>query len=186
MIISTVRQLEFDGVKQSNSTKVLGAAMIDKYVKIYHRRNIQLALVVATIIFLPLFVVSLFYDVVPEDTLVSFVPYILAALCVSIASLFTKRFRTMIHKQEQIYSVKFQDTDVVHLETTLYLSKDWLVWAGSCAIYKEHIKSIDSKLRHGPAGSSNEVIIKTVDNKQYTIWCLSSSNVKKIKEWMKA
>ena len=160
--------------------------MIDKYIGIYHKRNIQLALICATIVFLPLFIVSLFYDVVPEDTLVSFVPYILATLCVAIASLFTKRFRTMIHKQEQIYSVKFQDTDVVHWETTLYLSKDWLVWAGSCAIYKEHIKSIGSKLRHGRAGSSNEVIIKTVDNKQYTIWCLNSSNIKKIKEWMKA
>ena len=185
-VIYSIRQLEFGGVKQSNSTKVLEAAMIDKYVKIYHRRNIQLALVVAAIIFLPLFVVSLFYDVVPEDTLVSFVPYILAALCVAIASLSTKRFRTMIHKQEQIYSVKFQDTDVVHLETTLFLSKDWLIWSGSCAMYKEHIKSIGSKRRFGRAGSSNEVIIKTVDNKQYTIWCLSSSNVKKIKEWMKS
>ena len=159
--------------------------MIDKYIKIYHKRNILLALMCATIVFLPLFVVSLFYDVVPDDTLVSVVPFILSALCVAIASLFTKRFRTMIHKQEQIYSVKFQDTDVVHLETTLYLSKDWLIWAGSCAIYKENIKTINSKLRHGRVGSSNEVIIKTVDNKQYTIWCLSSSNVKKIKEWTK-
>ena len=85
-----------------------------------------------------------------------------------------------------MYSVKFQDTDVVHLETTLYLSKDWLICAGSCAMYKEYIKSISSKLRHGRAGSSNEVIIKTVDNKQYAIWCLSSSNVKKIKEWVKS
>ena len=157
--------------------------MIDKYIKIYHKRNIQLALICGTIVFVPLFVVSLFYDVVPEDTLVSFVPYILAAACIAVASLFTKRFRKMIHKQEQIYGVQFQDTDVVHLETTLYLSKDWLIWAGSCAMYKEHIKSISSALRHGRVGSSNEVIIKTVDNKQYRIWCLNSSNVKKIKKW---
>ena len=160
--------------------------MIEKYIKYYHKRNVQLAFLCATIVFVPLFVVSFFYDVIPEDILVSFVPYILAASCVAIASLFTKRFRTMIHKQEQIYSVKFQDTDVVHLETTLYLSKDWLIQAGSCAIYKGHIKSIHSELRHGRVGSSNEVVIKTVDNKQYTIWCLSSSNIKKIKEWMKS
>ena len=157
--------------------------MIDKYIKIYHKRNIQLALICGTKVFVPLFVVSLFYDVVPEDTLVSFVPYILAAMCAAIAGLFAKRFRKMIHKQEQIYGVQFQDTDVVHLETTLYLSKDWLIWAGSCAMYKEHIKSISSALRHGRAGSSNEVVIRTVDNRQYTIWCLSSANVKKIKKW---
>ena len=158
--------------------------MIDKYIRIYHKRNIQLAFVCATIVFVPMFGVSLFYDVVPEDTLVSFVPYVLAVACIAVASLFPKRFRKMIHKQEQLYDVQFQDTDVVHLETTLYLSKDWLIWAGSCAMYRAHIKSINSTLRHGRVGSSNEVIINTVDNKQYRIWCLDSSNVKKIKKWI--
>ena len=67
--------------------------MIDKYIKIYLKRNIQLAFVCATIVFVPLFVVSLFYNIVPEDTLVSFVPYILAAACIAVASLFTKRFK---------------------------------------------------------------------------------------------
>ena len=157
--------------------------MIGKYIRIYLKRNIQLAFVCATIVFVPLFVVSLFYTVVPEDTLVSFVPYVLAAAYIAVASLFTKRFKKMIHKQEQLYDVQFQDMDVEHLETTLYLSKDWLIWAGSCAMYKEHIKSISSALRHGRAGSSNEVVIRTVDNRQYTIWCLSSSNVKRIKKW---
>lgn len=157
--------------------------MMDKYIRIYNKRNIKLAFVCATIVFVPIFVVSLFYDVVQEDALVSFVPYILALVCIAIASLFTKRFRKMIHKQEQLYDVQFQDTDVVHLETTLYLSRDWLIWAGSCAMYKEHIKSISSKPRHGRVGSSNEVVIRTVDNKRYKIWCLSSSNVKKIKKW---
>lgn len=157
--------------------------MINKYIRIYHRRNIQLAFLCATIVFVPLFVVSLFYDVVPEDTLVSFVPYILAAACVAIASLFTVRFRKMIHKQEQLYDAQFQDTNVVHLETTLYLSNDWLIWAGSCAIYKAHINSISSAHRHGRVGSSHEVIINTVDNKQYKIWCLNSSTVQNIKKW---
>ena len=157
--------------------------MIDKYIRIYRKRNIQLAFVCATRVFIPLFVVSLFYDVVPEDTLVSFSPYVIAAACIAIASLFSKRFRKMIHEQEQLYDVQFQDTDVVHLETTLYLSKDWLIWAGSCAMYRVHIKSINATLRYGRVGLSNEVIIKTVDNKQYRIWCLNSSNVKKIKKW---
>ena len=102
--------------------------MIDKYIKLYHKRNIRLAFICATMVFVPLFVVSLFYDVVIEDTLVAFVPYILAAMCVAVAALFTKRFRKMIHEQEKLYSVQFQDTDVVHLETTLYLSRDWLIW----------------------------------------------------------
>lgn len=160
--------------------------MIEKYIKIYHKRNAKLALFCAVISFIPLFVVSLIYDVVPEDIFVSFVPFVLASISVAIASLFTIRFKKMIKKQEQIYDIQFQDTNTTNLETTLYLSNDWLIWAGSCAFFKKHIKSINAILRHGQAGSSNQVTIITVDNKKYTIWCLSSSNVQRIKEWVRS
>ena len=156
-----------------------------KYIEIYHKRNITLALVCATIAFLPLFVVSLFYDVVSEDTVISFIPYVFAALSVVVASLYTIRFKKLIEEQERIYNVQFQDKNAQHLENTLYLSEDWIIWAGSSAFYKKHIKSISSVRRHGKGGSSNQVIIRTVDNKKYTIWCRSTSNVKKIKEWKK-
>ena len=89
----------------------------------------------------------------------------------------------MIIEQEHIYNIEFQDTKAEHLETTLYLSDEWLIWAGSCAFYKKHIKSISSVRRLGRAGSSNQVTIKTIDDKKYTVWCLSASNVKKLKEW---
>ncbi len=154
-----------------------------EYIKIYHKRNIKLAFLCAVIVFIPLFVVSLFYDVVPEDTVVSFVPFVLAALSVAVASLYTIRFKKMIKEQEQIYDIQFQDANAEHLETTLYLSDDWLIWAGSCAFYKKHIKSINSVRRYGRVGSSNQVTIKTIGNKKYTIWCLSASNIKKIREW---
>ncbi len=154
-----------------------------EYIRIYQKRNIKLAFLCAVIVFIPLFVVSLFYDVVLEDTIVSFVPFVLAALSVVVAYLYTLRFKKLIEKQEQIYDIQFQDTNAEHLETTLYLSDDWLIWAGSCAFYKKHIKSINSVRRYGRAGSSNQVTIKTIDNKKYTIWCLSASNIKKIKEW---
>lgn len=156
---------------------------MEKYIKIYHNRNIKFALFCAIIVFVPLFVVSLFCDVVPEDTIVSFVPFVLAALSVAVASLYTIRFKKMINEQEHIYNIEFQDIKAEHLETTLYLSVDWLIWAGSSAFYKKHIKSISSVRRFGRVGSSNEVNIKTVDNKKYTIWCLSASNIKKIREW---
>ena len=156
---------------------------MEKYIKIYHKRNIKLALVCAFIAFIPLFVVSLFYDVVPEDIIVSFVPFVLAALIIAFASLYTFRFKKLIEKQEQIYSIQFQDINAEHLENTLYLSDEWLIWAGSSAFFKKHIKSISSVRRFGRVGSSNQVTIKTVDNKKYTIWCLRTSNIKKIREW---
>ena len=91
----------------------------------------------------------------------------------------------MINMQEQLYGVSFNDNNAVHLETTLYLSEDWLIWAGESAIYKYHIKSVRSKLVHGRSGSSNKVVITTVDNKKYVIWCLSYSNINKIRKWKK-
>lgn len=151
-----------------------------EYIKVYHKRNIKLALFGAGMVFVPLFVVSLFYDVVLEDM---FVPFALAAVCVLVASVYTIRFKKMIEEQEKIYNIQFQDEDVECLENILYLSKDWLIWAGSCAFYKRHIKSIKDIRRYGRGGSSSQVIIKTIDNKKYTIWCRSTSNVKKIKKW---
>ena len=159
--------------------------MIDKYIHIYTKRNCMVALFCAGITFIPLFIVSLIYDVIPEDTLIAFAPFVIATICVAIASLCTIRFKKMIKMQEQQYGVQFDDNNVVDLETTLYLSENWLIWAGISGIYKDHIKSIHSKLIHGRSGSSNKVTIKTVDNKKYTIWCLSSSNINKIRKWKK-
>lgn len=159
--------------------------MVKKYISIYNKRNCLLSLLCASIAFIPLFIESLIYDVIPEDTLIAFIPFVIGAIYIGIASLYTIRFKKMIRQQEQLYKVQFNDDDVVHLETTLYLSKDWLIWAGSSAIYRKHIKSISSKLIIGKGGSSNKVIIKTVDNKKYRIWCLSSSNIMKIRKWKK-
>lgn len=157
--------------------------MVKKYIKIYNKRNCLLALLCAGIVFVPLFAVSLFYDAVPTDILISFSPFGVGALCVGLASLCTIRFKKMIRQQERLYNVQFNDDGAVHLENTLYLSGDWLILAGTCAIYKGRIRSVSSKLVVGKGGSSNRITIKTVDHKKYRIWCLSSSNVRKIKKW---
>lgn len=69
-----------------------------EYIKVYHKRNIKLALFGAGMVFVPLFVVSLFYDVVLEDM---FVPFVLAAVCVLVASVYIIRFKKMIEEQEK-------------------------------------------------------------------------------------
>ena len=157
--------------------------MINKYIHIYNRRNCLLALFCSSIVSIPMFITSLIYDVIQDDHFIAFAPFAIAAICVAIASLYTIRFKKMIKMQEQLYGVQFNDDNAIHLGTTLYLSEDWLIWAGSCSIYKNHIKSISSKLITGRSGTSNKVTITTVDNKKYVIWCLSSSNINKIRKW---
>ncbi len=163
-----------------------GDVVVEKYIKLYLKRNSILALFCATLVCIPLLIVSLVYDVLSYDLIIAFVPFPIALICVLVSLLPIIRFRKMIMRQESLYDTVFSDTDANHLETTLYLSKDWLIWAGSCAIYKNHIQSIQHKLETGRAGSSNKVTITTVDNKRYIIWCLSTTNIKKIKTWRKS
>ncbi len=157
--------------------------MVDKYIRMYNIRNVKTALLCASIASLPLFLVSLFYDVIAEDTLISFLPFVLAAVVVAFASLYTIRFKKLICKQEQLYGVQFQDSNAKRLETMLYLSDDWLIWAGSCALYRRHIQSLSAVRRYGRSGASNQVRIKTVDGEEYTVWCLNASHIKEIREW---
>lgn len=160
--------------------------MVVKYIKIYTKRNVWLAFLCATIVAVPLIIASLIFDVLEYDILAAFIPYPIAAIVILFCSLPIFRFRRMIQEQEALYGAAFNDVDVMHLETTLYISQDWLIWAGISAFHKKHIKKITHRLRHGNAGvSSNEVKIITVDNRKYTIWCLSTSNIVKLKNWLR-
>ena len=159
--------------------------MVEKYIKIYKKRNYKLGMFCAIIVFIPLFVVSLIFDVISYDIAISFVPFLLSFLCVLFANLHTIHFEKMITRQENLYKIKFNDNIVEHLETTLYLSDNWLIYAGNSAFCKKHISSIETRVECGKSGSSNRIIIKTIDNEKYSIWCLSDKNVKKIKEWQK-
>ena len=159
---------------------------MEQYIKIFNKRNVMLALLCATPAFILLFVVSLLYDYVPEDTMVSFFPFVFAAFSVAVASLSTIRFKKLIKKQEQIYGIQFQDTNAEHIEKTLYISRDWLIRAGTFAFYKKHVKSITYILQNGKGGPLYKVTIKTIENKTYTFWSKNLSNIKKIRKWKNA
>ena len=159
--------------------------MIETYVKIYLKRNILLAFVCSVIGFIPLFIVSLVYDVISYDLIISFCPFLIAFLCFSISLFPIIRFKKMIASQELLYGIVFSDNNSTRLETTLYLSDEWLIWACYCAIHKKHIQSVKCKRGHSRVGSSYRVKITTIDKKHYIIWCLNFSSIKKINSWRK-
>ena len=158
--------------------------LISKYIKVYVKRNILLALFCSILVFIPLFIVSLIYDVLSYDIAVSFVPFAIAIICFLISLIPTIQFRRMIAQQEEVYGVKFSDTGAVHLETTLFLSDNWLIWAGVSALYKGYITDVKSRIMSGSVGSSNRVELITADNKRYVVWCLNGNNLVKIKKWL--
>ena len=109
---------------------------MNKYINIYHKKNILWASLCAIAAFIPLFIVSLYNDYVYYDTLVSFIPFVAATIYLAIASLFPIRFKKLIKKQEILYGIKFNDANTRHLEKTLYVSDYWLIQAGSLAFHK--------------------------------------------------
>ena len=158
-----------------------------KYINQYLKRNTVLISFCTVLIMIPFLICSFIFDAVAYDSILSLVvPLLLGGICFLCSSLYTVRFKRMIAQQERAYGVTFCDADAVHLETMLYLSKDWLILAGSLAFYKMHIKSVEHKRVHvnGRATSSTKVTVTTTDNQEYTIWGLSPSNIKKIKQWV--
>ena len=52
-----------------------GDVVVEKYIKIYLKRNSILALICAALVFIPLLIVSLVYDVLSYDLIIAFVPF---------------------------------------------------------------------------------------------------------------
>ena len=161
--------------------------MVKKYIKIYHKRNLQLAFFCASMVFVTSIILIIFdkVSVCPEDIIVLFMPFLLTLPFLFIASLYTIRFKKMIKEQEQLYKIKFNDADAVWLENVLYISKEWLIAAGTCAIYKPHLKSLKSIRHHGKYGTSYRVIFKTINGKKYKTWINSPSDIQRIRKWKK-
>ena len=157
--------------------------MVEKYIRLYMRRNMLLCLGLAILCWVPFFIASVIADVLAYDIVFSFVPFPIAFVCVLVSYIPTFRFKRMIKEQEAYYHTEFTDRGVRRLENTLYLSDDWLIAAGTCALYKKHIQGVYEKYINTRSGGSHLVKITTVDDKLHSIWILSSPNIKKIQRW---
>jgi len=155
--------------------------MLRIYIFIYLKRNILLALVCA----IPLSGIIIDYFIngaYKNNIFVHFTYFIIIALGQLYGLLLIIPFKKMIKRQEILYDAKFSDSGEKLIEwPTLYLNDDWLICACTCALYKKYIK----KITHKRVRRSYRVVIKTNDNKQYVIWCGTTTVVNKIKKWLK-
>ena len=159
--------------------------MVEKYIRLYMRRNMLFGLGLAILCWVPLFIASVIADVLAYDIVLSFVPFPIAFVCVLISYIPTFRFKRMIKEQEVYYHTEFTDRGVRRLENRLYLSDDWLIAAGECALYKKYIRGMREKYITSRSGGSHLVKITSVDDKLHSIWILSSSNIKMIRQWVR-
>lgn len=153
--------------------------LVNKYVIFYIKRNLFGAFFCAMIAFIPLFITSLIYNVEPNDTLISFFPFLIAFIILLISFLFILRFKWMIKKQESEFLTQFNDEHVKQLEHLIFLSDQWLICAGSSAYFKDNIAILTHKEMKGQP----KIFITTRDGTKYSFWCLSFESLDAINEW---
>ena len=147
-----------------------------------------LCFLIGTIMFIPLFITSLIYDVVENDVffavVVSYGPCFIGFL---LLSGWNVRFYHMIRRQEQMFGIQFTDTNAKPLwrESLSFLSDEWFIHAGSAAFYKDYIQRV-AWVRQIPEGRGGYyLIVETTDNRSYQLFIRSRSGCEKVKKWWK-
>ena len=157
---------------------------IQKYISIYMKKWSLLWLLCATVCAVPIFVLSLQYDNISYDMFISIIPYAIAALLIIINRLLAIRFSETVQKQEKLYSVRFFDSNAERIADKVYLSDDWIIFLGKCALYKQPITDITFYEMHSPKLHTHEVIFQTQNDAAYTFWIESKEGVEKVKKWL--
>ena len=100
--------------------------------------------------------------------------------------LIVARFPKAIKKQEELYSVCFSDHNAERIASKVYLSDDWIIYVGKCALYKQHITEITyNEIRNPKTGLTHEVIFQTQNDEAYTFWIECKESIEKIEKWLK-
>ena len=162
---------------------------IKKYIRLYAKHMLLLMCVITIPLFLLFFIVSFFADAQPYDLQFSFV-ILGAGGIVFIATLYPiKRFCAMIKHQEKQFGVVFSDKDSRKIgENVEYLTDEWLINAGTIALYWKNIKGISSKVArtNGRAGMQKAYSMKitTMDDSVYIFNTTSEHVESLIRIWL--
>ena len=98
--------------------------------------------------------------------------------------LLTFRFKKEIKRQEEKFNVRFSDNGKDKLDSTIFISDEWLIFAGTHAWYKPNIKSITGKILNAASRQRRtRLTIVTDDEEKKTVFMYSPSAVAKINSW---
>ena len=158
---------------------------IKKYILIYMKRYIFLWLFCATLCAVPIFIVSLQYDILPYDMFICLVPYGFAGILILINGILLTRFTDSITKQEKLYSISFSDDEATRIDDVVYLSREWLVCIGKFALYKKHISKMYFHEENNPKnGISYNIVLQTLDDQNRYFYVGNKNAVEKIERWL--
>ena len=159
--------------------------LIQKYESVYMRRWCFCWLFCATLCAVPLLIASLTNNVLPYDLLITPVPYVIAGLLISVNLVLCKNFKKSIKPQEELYSVSFSDNYAEQIDDLTYLSDEWIICAGKCALYKNHIKNITViQTNNTKKGITHEIVFETQSGDRISLWIAPKKSVEKIQNWL--
>lgn len=156
---------------------------IQKYVSLYMKKQSILWLSCALLCTVPILVLCVKHNVFSYYV---FLPLSVAVILILIHRIIVTRFSQIIKQQEELYSVCFSDHDVQRIGTKVFLSKDWIIFIGKCALYKQHVSEMRYyETRSSKTGLTHEVIFHTQSDEAYTFWIEPKESIEKVEQWLK-
>ena len=159
---------------------------INYYTSLYMKEQAFLVLIITAPISMLFLVVSLFYNVLEHDVLISFVPQLIGIGYLSVAYLRTIHFRSMILCQEKSLRISFGTEDLTPLypKTLFYSSDSWFIKSGCWAFHKSYLTEIKVRVVDEKTISSHYAAeFHTIEGSMITDRHLLSGEVRKLKEW---
>lgn len=154
-----------------------------RYIIIYIKQNIKIALIIGVIPFILMAAILLFFPKVePKDALSLLIFPAFGLLYFLWSLLYLIGFRNMIREQEKRFDTVFDGKHEVKLAETVFTAEKWLIFSGKYAFYHPMIQNITSFKRRGKRGLYYSIVIHTVDGEKYTV-AVVPSLIPKIKTW---
>lgn len=112
-----------------------------------------------------------------------FLPLIIAII---VSPLYIIRFNRLISNQEKMFNIKFEDNNAKELGNPIaFISDNWLIHSGTCAFYREYVKSFSVKKEWGATEvTSYKIIVNTIDGKKYSFYAGASKDIVMCREWL--
>lgn len=156
---------------------------IGKYCLKFIVRNAILISFVSIPVTLLIFVVCCIYNTLNEHILELFFPIGIGVVIFLLSNLFLINFCNIIYKQEQKYSMIFNDKNAEKLCALIYLSDEWLIDCGTKAVLRKSIKGIDYKHERSLRGGVAIKVTLITDDMAYNINVFDKNDIEKLRLW---
>lgn len=121
-----------------------------------------------------------------EHIRVAFEPIIIGIVGFLLSMLGVIKFNKLISYQEKMFNVKFDDKGAKRVGTSItFFTEDWLIYSGTCAFYREYIKSFGVKKETNRRGAGPyTIIVNTIDDKKYYFKTPQTNDINLYRNWL--